>query len=98
MQAVTLFAYAFVSNVALAVLPHEPAIIWYGARLGVWPTALVATTGTVVAALVDHRLLPAAIQRAAARRVGIAGLNPRARPQVSFSLLPSRSSAYHSAT
>src|SRR5205823_4235069 len=47
MQAVTLFGYAFLSNVALAVLPHEPAVIWYGARLGVWPTTLVATAGTV---------------------------------------------------
>jgi len=56
MQAVTLFGYAFLSNVALAVLPHEPAVIWYGARLGVWPTALVATAGTVAAGLVDHRV------------------------------------------
>src|SRR5881296_644336 len=68
MQAVTLFAYAFVSNVALAVLPHEPAVIWYGARLGVWPTALVATAGTVAAALVDHRIFVPLIRRAAARR------------------------------
>ena len=68
MQAVTLFAYAFVSNVALAVLPHEPAVIWYGARLGVWPTALVATAGTVAAALVDHRIFVPVIRRAAARR------------------------------
>jgi len=30
-----LFAYAFLSNIALAVVPHEPAIIWYGPRLGV---------------------------------------------------------------
>src|SRR5256885_387403 len=56
MQAVTPFGYAFLSNVALAVLPHEPAVIWYGARLGVWPTALVATAGTVAAGLVDHRV------------------------------------------
>src|SRR3989441_9794952 len=67
MQAVTLFAYAFVSNVALAVLPHEPAVIWYGARLGVWPTALVATAGTVAAAVVDHRLFVPLIRRVATR-------------------------------
>ena len=66
MQAATLFAYAFVSNVALAVLPHEPAVIWYGARLGVWPTTLIATAGTVAAALVDHRLFAPLIKRAAA--------------------------------
>jgi len=67
-SAVWLFGYAFLSNVALAVLPHEPVVIWYGARHGVWPTALVATAGTVVAALLDHRLLVPLIERAAARR------------------------------
>ncbi len=68
MQAVTLFGYAFLSNVALAVLPHEPAVIWYGARFGVWPTTLVATAGTVAAALVDHQIFVPLIRRAAARR------------------------------
>src|SRR3989440_5700038 len=68
MQAATLFGSAFLSTVALAVLPHEPAVIWYGARLGVWPTALVATAGTVAAALVDHRIFVPLIRRAAARR------------------------------
>jgi len=72
-SAVWLFGYAFLSNVALAVLPHEPVVIWYGARHGVWPTALVATAGTVVAALLDHRLLAPLIGRAAARRTGIPG-------------------------
>ena len=67
-SAVWLFGYAFLSNVALAVLPHEPVVIWYGAHHGVWPTALVATAGTVVAALLDHRLLAPLIGRAAARR------------------------------
>ena len=76
MQAATLFAYAFVSNVALAVLPHEPAVIWYGARLGVWPTTLIATAGTVAAALVDHRLCAPLIKRAAAG--GVPGLFTRA--------------------
>ncbi|MBI4539003.1 MAG: hypothetical protein HY704_05765 [Gemmatimonadetes bacterium] len=37
----SLFGYAFVSNVALALVPHEPVVIWYGGRIGVWPTALV---------------------------------------------------------
>jgi membrane protein YqaA with SNARE-associated domain len=74
--AASLFGYAFLSNVALAVLPHEPAVIWYGARLGVWPTALVATAGTVVAAVVDHRLFVPLIERVAARHAGIPGLKP----------------------
>jgi len=78
-QAATLFAYAFVSNVALAVLPHEPAVIWYGARLGVWPTTLIATAGTVVAALVDHRLFAPLIRRASRRRSETADPGPAAR-------------------
>ena len=65
---VALLAYAFVSNVALAVVPHEPVIIWYGPRLGVWVTAVVATVGTVAAAWVDHRLFVPLIGRLAARR------------------------------
>src|SRR5256886_13758987 len=75
MQALTLLGYAFLSNVALAVLPHEPAVIWYGARLGVWPTTLVATAGTVAAALVDHRAFVPLIARAAAR-AGPTSLEP----------------------
>lgn len=72
-SAAGLFGYAFLSNVALAVLPHEPVVIWYGARHGVWPTAFVATAGTVVAALFDHRLLVPLIERAAARRAPAQG-------------------------
>jgi ribonucleoside-triphosphate reductase len=64
-QAAALFVYGFVSNVALAVLPHEPAVIWYGARLGVWPATLIATAGTLAAALVDHRLFVPLIERLA---------------------------------
>jgi len=63
-----LFAYAFVSNVALAIVPHEPVVIWYGARLGIWVTAVVATAGTVVAAWVDHRLFVPLLERLAAKR------------------------------
>ena len=58
-----LFAYAFVSNVALAVLPHEPMVIWCGARLGVLSTALIATAGTIGAAWTDHRLFARSISR-----------------------------------
>jgi len=63
-----LFAYAFVSNVALALVPHEPAVIWYGPRLGIWVTALVATAGTVAAAWVDHRVFVPLVRRLEARR------------------------------
>lgn len=54
--ATILFFYAFISNVALAVVPHEPVVIWYGPRLGIPATALVATAGTVAASWVDHQL------------------------------------------
>lgn len=67
--AAVLFAYAFLSNIVLAVVPHEPAIIWYGPRLGIWTTTLIATAGTVLAAVVDHRLLAPLIGRLAQRRL-----------------------------
>lgn len=59
-----LFAYAFLSNVALALVPHEPVVVWYGAQVGVWTTATVATAGTVLASWVDHRLFVPLITRA----------------------------------
>ena len=39
----------------MAVIPHEPVVIWYGTRYGLWRTASVATIGTLLAAWVDHR-------------------------------------------
>jgi membrane protein YqaA with SNARE-associated domain len=62
-----LLAYAFISNVALAVVPHEPVVIWYGAQIGVWSTAILATLGTVAAAWVDHQLFVPVIARVAAQ-------------------------------
>ena len=62
-----LFAYAFLSNVALAVVPHEPVVIWYGHQVGVWTTGLVATAGTVAASWFDHRVFGALIFRLAAK-------------------------------
>jgi hypothetical protein len=43
-------------------------VIWYGPRLGVWPTALIATAGTLAAALVDHRVFVPLIERLARHR------------------------------
>ena len=60
-----LFVYAFISNVALAIVPHEPVVLWYGARYGVWLTALVATAGTLAAAWVDYRVFVPLIRRVA---------------------------------
>jgi membrane protein YqaA with SNARE-associated domain len=72
-MALLLIAYAFVSNVALAVVPHEPVVIWYGPRLGVWTTALLATLGTVAAAWVDHRVFVPVMARVATRPILVAG-------------------------
>src|SRR5712691_4773374 len=68
--ATVLFVYAFLSNVALAVVPHEPAVIWFGPRLGILATAVIATLGTVAAAWVDHRLFATTIDRLANQRRG----------------------------
>lgn len=63
-----LFVYAFISNVALAIVPHEPVVAWYGTRVGVWLTAVVATAGTVAAAWVDYRLFVPLVVRATSGR------------------------------
>src|SRR2546426_2758980 len=91
-----LFDYAFLSNIALAVVPHEPAIIWYGPRLGVWATTLVATAGPMLAALVGHRVFAPLIRRMAQRRLGSSPLSATRRggqgggtwPQALFQPLP----------
>lgn len=62
-----LFSGAFITNVAVAVLPHEPLVIWYGDRIGVLPTAVIATAGTLFACYVDRLLFYEAITR---RRLG----------------------------
>ena len=69
-----LFAYAFLSNVALAVVPHEPVVIWYGANWGVWSTAVVATAGTAVASAVDHRVFVPLVGRVAMQPLFVGGM------------------------
>src|SRR2546422_9598143 len=87
--AALLFGYAFLSNIALAVVPHEPAIIWYGPRLGLWTTTLVATAGTMLAAVVDHRLLAPLVGRMARRGSGSSSPSPvRAWPERLFRRFP----------
>jgi ribonucleoside-triphosphate reductase len=66
---IALFLYAFASNVALAVVPHEPIVVWYGARAGVWLTAVVATFGTLVASWADHRVFAPILMRPSTNRV-----------------------------
>lgn len=66
---IVLFLYAFVSNIALAVMPHEPIVIWYGAQTGVWRTATVATLGTLAASWVDHRVFARMLMENSNRRL-----------------------------
>jgi len=61
--AAVLFIYAFISNVALGLVPHEPVVIWYGSQIGVWTTAVIATAGTVAASWADHRLFSGHLAR-----------------------------------
>ncbi|HEV8263318.1 MAG TPA: hypothetical protein VGQ06_00090 [Gemmatimonadales bacterium] len=88
--ALALAAYAFISNVALAIVPHEPAVVFYGARLGVWTTTLVATAATVAAAFADVRLFGPWILRLRARHeaAGVRpGLIPRLFNRAPFAIL-----------
>lgn len=69
-----LFAGAFLSNIAIAVVPHEPIVIWFGGALGWWITALVATLGTVAACWVDHRLIFPGLRQLLRREASAAAL------------------------
>ena len=51
---IILLGYAFISNVAVSVVPHEPVVIAAGPALGVGWTTLAATLGTLLAGVVDY--------------------------------------------
>lgn len=68
---IILLGYALLSNVAISVLPHEPAVIGAGAELGIWPTALIATAGTLLAAGVDLWLFAPALARRGGNATGL---------------------------
>jgi membrane protein YqaA with SNARE-associated domain len=51
----TVFLYNIASNAAIAIIPHEPVIIWYGKFLNLWHLAVAATLGTLAAAYLDYR-------------------------------------------
>lgn len=48
--------YSIPSNTAISVFPHEPVLIWYGKFADLWLSAAAATTGTLVAGWLDHRV------------------------------------------
>ncbi len=62
-----LFAYTFVANVAVALLPHEPAVIAAGPQLGIWLAAGVATLGTLLAGVADYWLFAEQLSRRVGR-------------------------------
>ena len=76
---IALFSYAFVSTVAMSVVPHEPVVIWYGAHFGVWATAVVATAGTIASGWVDHRVFVPLMGRLAEKPVMTQGVVGRMR-------------------
>lgn len=64
-SALALVAYALIANVAIALVPHEPAVIVAGGTLGVALTVVAASVGTALAAYLDHRLFAGMLQRRA---------------------------------
>ncbi len=56
------------------MVPHEPVVIWYGANWGVWSTAVVATAGTAVASVVDHRVFVPLVGRVAMQPMFVGGM------------------------
>lgn len=46
--------YSIPANTAIAVFPHEPALIWFGKFANLWITAAAATAGTVAAGIMDY--------------------------------------------
>jgi len=51
----TVFFYSVSSNAAIAILPHEPVLVWYGKTQNLIRLATVATLGTMLAGYLDHR-------------------------------------------
>lgn len=73
MALILLFAYALLSNVAIALVPHEPVVIAYGKICGVCWTASVATLGTLAACIIDYRCFFPWISRRLARLTAESG-------------------------
>ena len=63
----------------MAIVPHEPVVIGFGAAYGVWSTATVATAGTITAAWIDHRVFVPLITKVRNKRFFAAGAVGRLR-------------------
>jgi membrane protein YqaA with SNARE-associated domain len=70
--ALALFAYAFVSNVAMSVVPHEPVVIWYGAHWGI--VSRVATQPVLASGFVGK--IRRLFYRAPFAVIAVSGLTP----------------------
>jgi len=46
--------YSIPSNTAISLFPHEPVLIYFGKEGAIWPTAIWASAGTLVAAVMDY--------------------------------------------
>lgn len=84
---VGLLAGAFVTNVAIAVVPHEPLVIGYGRVIGVFETATIATIGTVLAYVVDGLLFRKMIERRKPSEHGLLGKMIRGFDRAPFLIL-----------
>jgi membrane protein YqaA with SNARE-associated domain len=51
---IVLFFYSFPSEFLVGLVPHEPALIFFGAHHPIWIVVLVATVGTVLAEALNY--------------------------------------------
>lgn len=51
---IKLYYYSIVSNVYISVLPHEPALIFYGKLYPILLVSLIAGIGSVIAGFIDY--------------------------------------------
>ena len=46
--------YSIPSNTAISLFPHEPVLVYFGKVGAIWPTAIWASAGTLVAGVMDY--------------------------------------------
>jgi membrane protein YqaA with SNARE-associated domain len=51
---IKLYYYSIVSNIYISVLPHEPALIFYGKLYPILLVSLIAGIGSVIAGFIDY--------------------------------------------